>query len=93
MKETAIEQFEGTDCYGSAEEPSPILLPMSCQILRCLSQKIGGQSFFIKVGVHLAAEVTRMVSRKGTTTTQVASLITDLSHVQASPERLLALVH
>ena len=35
--------------------------------------------------IHQIAEVTRMVSRKGTTTTQVASLITDLSHVQAPP--------
>ena len=42
--------------------------------------------------IHQVAEGTRMVTSKGTTTTQVAYLITDLSHVQASPEHLLALV-
>jgi hypothetical protein len=43
MKETAIEQCEETDCYGSAEKPSLILLPMSCQVLLHRLLLLGGR--------------------------------------------------
>jgi predicted transposase YbfD/YdcC len=42
--------------------------------------------------IRQVAEVTRVVSRKGTTTTEVVYLITDLSSTQASPKRLLEVV-